>query len=97
MTLQDEATATATGDTTTWHDFLPLFPSASYGNGVNDEGEGAMDDDGDNGDGATDDGIDEDGDSNGATDNNDNDDVDGDDSNGAEADDNNVDDDEQRR
>ena len=41
MTLQDEATAT--GDTTTRHDFLPLFPSASYGHGVDDEGDGATD------------------------------------------------------
>jgi hypothetical protein len=39
-------------------------------NGVDDEGHGATDDDGDNGDGATDDDVDEDGDGDGATDDN---------------------------
>jgi hypothetical protein len=100
VTLQDEVTVT--GDTTTRHDFLPLFLSASYGHGVDNEGDGATDDNGDNGDGATDDNVDEDGnvnvatddngdgDGNGATDDDDDDDDDGNDSNGAVADDNNV-------
>ncbi len=60
MTLQDEAMAR--------HDFLPLFPSASYGHGVDDEGDGVTDDDGDNGDGATGDDVHEDGNGDGATD-----------------------------
>ena len=71
-------------------------------NGVDDEGDGATDDDGDNGDGATYDNVDEDGDADGATDDNgdgdcateddddddddDKDDNDGDDGNGAVAD-----------
>jgi hypothetical protein len=59
---------TGTGDTTMLHDFLPLFPSASYGrHGVYDEGDSAADDDGDNGDGATDDNVNKDGNGNDAT------------------------------
>ena len=60
-------------------------------NGVNNEGDCATDDDGNNGDGATDDNVDKDGDGDGATDDNgdgdcatdddDGDDNDGDDSN----------------
>ena len=73
-------------------------------NGVDDEGDGATDHNGDNGDGATEDDVDEDGDGatdddgdgngdgDGATDNDDDDDDDGDDSDGAAADDNDVDD-----
>ena len=54
---------------------LPLFPLPSYGQwSQRNEGDGAADDNGDNGDGATDDDDDEDGNGNGATD----DDVDGD-------------------
>ncbi len=63
MTLQDEAMAT--GDTTTRHDYLPLFPSASYGHGIDDEGDGATNNDSDNSDGATDDDVDEFGDGDG--------------------------------
>jgi hypothetical protein len=41
--------------------FLPLFPSASYfmDNGVNNEGDSTTDDNDDNGDGAIDDDVDE--------------------------------------
>jgi len=71
-------------------------------NGVDDEGDGVTDDDGNNGDGATDDDINEDGDGDsgtdydghgdGATDDNVDDDDDGD-SDGATADDDNIDND----
>ena len=65
-------------------------------NGVDDEGDGVTDNDGNNSDGATDDDVNEDGDGNGngATDDDDNDDDDGDDGNGAAADNNDVDDDD---
>ena len=65
-------------------------------NGVDDEGDGATDDDGDNGESATDDDVDKDGDGDGATDDDgdgdgatdydNNDDDNGNDSNGAAAD-----------
>jgi hypothetical protein len=66
-------------------------------NGVNDEGDGTTDDDGDNGDGATDDDVDEDGDGNGVTDDDGegdcmtdyDDDDDDDDDNGDDGDDSN--------
>ena len=83
-----------------------VFASFSVGvmdSGVDDEGDGTTDDDGDNGDGATDSNVDkdgdgdsardDDGDSDCATDDDDNNDNDGDDSNGAVADDDDVDDD----
>ena len=45
-----------------------LFFRQRRDNGVDEEGDGATDDDGDNDDGATDDDVDEDGDGDGATD-----------------------------
>ncbi len=85
-----------------------LFFRQRPDNGVDDEGDGSTDDDGDNGDGATDDNVDEDGDGDGATDDDsdgngdgdgatdddDDNDDDGDASNGAAVDDNDVDDDD---
>jgi len=97
------STTTATGGMTTRHDCL-FFHQCPMDNGVDDEGDGVMDNDSNNGDGATDDDVDEDGDGdgatdddgdgdgNGATDDNDDNDNDGNDRDGAAADDNNVDD-----
>ncbi len=58
--------ATATGDTTTQcGTTFCLFFHQRPDNGVDDEGDGATEDNGGNGDGATDDDVDEDGDGDG--------------------------------
>ena len=94
--MQDEATTMC--DTTMRHNFLPLFPSASYGHVVDEEGDGATDNNSNNGEGASDDDVDGamdddgDGDSNGAEDNNDDDGDNGDNSESLVADDNDVED-----